>query len=195
MPSTRTIHVEAQRLPGWLERFEAAQGPLEIQPGQDGLLVEAASGARAELLPPWPADGRPGRGADDVERLVSLAGQARTLGLLLVRRGGYAAGVCREGRLLGSKTGSGNARRASAPAALAGTAAVEAARLFAAFGPEYLVPGGDRTLAGQAAARKELAPWAGLARLRPLDVADPTAAVLAQAARDAAAVLVRITVP
>ena len=193
MPSARTIHVEAQRLPGWLERFEAAQGPVEIRPGQDGLLVEAASGARAELLPPWPADGRPGRGGNDVERLVSLAGQARTLGLLLVRRGGYAAGVCREGRLLGSKTGSGNARRS--PAVLAGTAAVEAARLFAAFGPEYLVLGGDRTLAGQAAARKELAPWAGLARLRPLDVADPTAAVLAQAARDAAAVLVRITVP
>lgn len=193
MPSTRTIHVEAQRLSGWLERFEAAQGPAEIRPGQDGLLVEAASGARAELLPPWPADGRPGRGRDDVERLVSLAGQARTLGLLLVRRGGYAAGVCREGRLLGSKTGSGNARRS--PAVLAGTAAVEAARLFAAFGPEYLVLGGDRTLAGQAAARKELAPWAGLARLRPLDVADPRAAVLAQAARDAAAVLVRITVP
>ncbi len=193
MPSTRTIHVEAQRLPGWLGRFEAAQGRVEIRPGQDGLLVEAASGARAELLPPWPADGRPGRGSDDVGRLVSLAGQARTLGLLLARRGGYAVGVCREGRLLGSKTGSGNARRA--PAVLAGTAAVEAARLFAAFGPEYLVLGGDRTLAGQAAARKELAPWAGLARLRLLDVADPKAAVLAQAARDAAAVLVRVTVP
>ena len=194
MPVMRTVYVTAERLSGWLARFEAAQGALEIRPGQDGLLVGAASGARAELLAPWPDDGRPGRGGDAVARLVSLAGQARTLGLVLVRRGGYAVGVSREGRLLEARTGSANIRR-SAPAVLAGTAAAEAARLFAATGPEYLVLGGDRTLAAQAAARKELAPWARLARLRPLDVPDPKASVLAEAARNASSVLIRITVP
>ena len=195
MPSVRTVYVAAQRLPGWLSRFEAAQGALEILPGEEGILARAASGAQAELLAPWPDDGRPGRGRDGIERLVSLAGQARTLGLVLVRRGGYAVGVVREGRLLGAKTGTPNSRRPSPPAALAGTVAAEAAQVFAAFAPEYLVLGGDRTLSAQAAGRKELAPWAKLVRLRPLEVPDPKASVLAQAARDAASVLVRITVP
>ena len=195
MPVLRSIHVSAERLPGWVQRFEAAQGPLRIRPADGGLLLLAASGAQAELLAPWPADGRPGRGSTELERLAALAAQARTVGLVLVRRGGYAVGVAREGRLLGAKTGTGNARRPSAPAALAGLAAAEAARLFAVSGPEYLVLGGDRTLAAQAAAGKDLSPWAGLVRLRPLDVPDPKAAVLAAAARDAASVLVRVALP
>ncbi|WP_331461517.1 Vms1/Ankzf1 family peptidyl-tRNA hydrolase [Arthrobacter sp. zg-Y40] len=195
MPGPRTTFVSAERLPGWVERFEAAQGTLAVQPGDDGLLLRAGSGAQAELLAPWPADGRPGRGADDVERLASLAGQARTVGLVLVRRGGYAVGAAREGRLLASKTGSPNSRRANAADALTALAAEQAAAVFAAAAPEYLVLGGDRMLAEQVAARREFSRWSALPRLRPLDVPDPKAAVLAQAARDASSVLVRIILP
>ncbi|MCC3291317.1 Vms1/Ankzf1 family peptidyl-tRNA hydrolase [Arthrobacter sp. zg-Y1110] len=195
MPASRTTYVPAERLVGWLERFEAGQGALEFVPGNEGVRVRAASGAEAELLGPWPADGRPGRGTNDVERLASLAGQARTLGLVLVRRGGYAVGVAREGRLLGSKTGSPNSRRANAADALAAIAAEQAAAVFSSATPEYLVFGGDRMLAEQVAGRREFARWAGLPRLRPLDVPDPKAAVLAQAARDAASVFVRISLP
>ncbi|UWX95887.1 Vms1/Ankzf1 family peptidyl-tRNA hydrolase [Arthrobacter zhaoxinii] len=195
MPGSRTTYVPAERLVGWLERFEASQGALEFLPDNDGIRVRAASGAEARLLGPWPADGRPGRGANDVERLASLAGQARTLGLVLARRGGYAVGVAREGRLLASKTGSSNSRRANAADALAGTVAEQAATLFGSAAPEYLVFGGDRMLAEQVAGRRELARWAGLPRLRPLDVPDPKAAVLEQAARDAVSVVIRITLP
>ncbi|MCQ1986705.1 Vms1/Ankzf1 family peptidyl-tRNA hydrolase [Arthrobacter sp. zg-Y844] len=195
MPSSRTTYVSAERLAGWLERFEAGQGALEFVPGNEGVRVRAASGAEAELFEPWPADGRPGRGANDVERLASLAGQARTLGLVLVRRGGYAVGVAREGRLLGSKTGSPNSRRANAADALVATVAEQAAAVFSSAAPEYLVFGGDRMLAEQVADRREFARWAALPRLRPLDVADPKAAVLAQAARNAASVFVRISLP
>lgn len=195
MPASRTTYVSADRLPGWLERFEASQGPLEYLPDDDGLRVRGSSGAEALLLAPWPADGRPGRGASDVERLASLAGQARTLGLVLVRRSGYAVGVAREGLLLVSKTGSSNSRRANAADALAGAAAEQAAVIFSGTVPEYLVLGGDRALADQVARRREFTRWARLPRLRPLDVPDPKAAVLAQAARNAASVLVRITLP
>ncbi|MCC9145547.1 MULTISPECIES: Vms1/Ankzf1 family peptidyl-tRNA hydrolase [unclassified Arthrobacter] len=195
MPASRTVYVPADRLPGWLERFEASQGALEFLPENGGLRVQAASGAVAELMEPWPADGRPGRGANDVERLASLTEQARTLGLVLVRRSGYAVGVAREGRVLVSKTGSSNSRRANAADALAAAAAEQAAAVFSGSAPEYLVFGGDRMLAQQVAGRREFARWAGLPRLRPLDVADPKAAVLAQAARDAASVFIRITLP
>ncbi|MCC3293271.1 hypothetical protein LJ756_01395 [Arthrobacter sp. zg-Y411] len=195
MPGSRTVYVTAERLAGWVERFGAAQGGIGLVPEHDGFSLQAASGARARLYAPWPADGRPGRGADDVERLASLAAQARTVGLVLVRRGGYAVGVAREGRLTASKAGSPNARRANAAEALAATAAEQAGLIFAGTQPEYVVTGGDRTLADLVAGQRAFSRWAGLPRLRPLDVPDPKAAVLARAARDACSVLVRITLP
>ena len=195
MPASHTTYVSAERLPGWLERFRTSHGALEILPETQGLRVLAASGAEAELLAPWPADGRPGRGTDDVARLVSLAGQARTLGLVLVRRSGFAVGLAREGRLLASKTGTANSRRADSARVLTAAAAEQATAMFAAGTPEYLVLGGDRTLGAQVAARREAARWSALPRLRPLDIGEPKSAVLAQAARDASSVFIRVTLP
>ncbi|MBO0907413.1 acVLRF1 family peptidyl-tRNA hydrolase [Arthrobacter sunyaminii] len=211
MPATRNTFVSAQRLPGWLDRLAAGAGPLDITPEHGGLHVSAANGTEADLLAPWPDDGRPGRGGDDVERLVSLAGQSRTLGIVLLRRGGYAAGVAREGRLLASKTGNryvqsrsaagGGSqqrfarRRANQADALVETAAEQAARIFTEHPPEYLVFGGDRQLTEVLARQKIFARWSNLTRLRPLDVQDPKLAVLAQAAKDACSVFIRITVP
>jgi len=211
MPATRTTYVSAQRLPGWLDRLAAGAGPLDIAPEHGGLRVSAANGTEAELFAPWPDDGRPGRGANDVERLISLAGQSRTLGIVLLRRGGYAAGVVREGQLLGSKAGNryvqsrtaagGGSqqrfarRRANQADALVETAAEQAARIFAGHPPEYLVFGGDRALIEVLAREKVFAPWSGLTRLRPLEIQDPKLAVLARAAKDACSVFIRITVP
>ena len=211
MPATRNTFVSAQRLPGWLDRLAAGSGPLEITPEHGGLHVSAANGTEADLLAPWPDDGRPGRGADDVERLVSLAAQSRTLGIVLLRRGGYAVGAAREGRLLASKAGNryvqsrtaagGGSqqrfarRRANQADALVETAAGQAARIFTEHPPEYLVFGGDRALTGLLARQKVFTPWSGLNRLRPLEVQDPKLAVLARAAKDACSVFIRITVP
>ena len=211
MPATRTTYVSAERLPGWLERFAAGNGELTLAPEHGGLHLVAANGVKAELLAPWPDDGRPGRGADDVERLVSLAGQSRTLGIVLLRRGGYAAGVARDGLLLASKAGNryvqsrtaagGGSqqrfarRRSNQADALVETAAEQAARIFAGQQPEYLVFGGDRVLTDLLARERVFQPWSGLARLRPVDVQDPKLAVLAKAAKDAASVFIRITVP
>lgn len=211
MPATRHTFVSAPRLPGWLDRLAAGNGALDITPEHGGLHVRAANGTEADLRAPWPDDGRPGRGTNDVERLVSLAGQSRTLGIVLLRRGGYAAGVAREGLLLASKAGNryvqsrtaagGGSqqrfarRRANQADALVETAAEQAARLFADHPPEYLVFGGDRTLTELLARQKVFARWSSLPRLQPLDVQDPKLAVLAQAAKDACSVSIRITVP
>lgn len=207
MPATRSTFVPAQRLPGWLERFAAGNGELAVAPEHGGLQLTAANGTTADLLAPWPDDGRPGRGADDVERLVSLSGQSRTLGIVLLRRGGYAVGVARDGVLLPSKAGirqvqsRGSAgggsqqRRANQADALVETAAEAAARLFTEHPPEYLVFGGDRALTELLAQQKAFTRWSGLARLRPLEVQEPNPAALAKAAKDAASVFIRIRVP
>ncbi|MET4059155.1 hypothetical protein ABIB35_000686 [Arthrobacter sp. UYP6] len=185
MPVTRSTFVSADRLPGWLERFAAGNGDLTLTPEHGGLHLLAANGAEADLLAPWPDDGRPGRGADDVERLVSLAAQSRTLGIVLLRRGGFAVGVARDGVLLASKAGRYVQSRT----------AEQAARIFAEHPPEYLVFGGDRPLLELLARERVFHPWSGLARLRFLDVQDPKSAALAKAARNAASVFIRISVP
>ncbi|MCC9196425.1 Vms1/Ankzf1 family peptidyl-tRNA hydrolase [Arthrobacter sp. zg-Y820] len=186
MPVTRSTFVSADRLPGWLERFAAGNGELTLTPEHGGLHLLAANGTEADLLAPWPDDGRPGRGSNDVERLVSLAGQSRTLGIVLLRRGGFAVGVARDGVLLASKAGSRYVQSRTAE---------QAARIFAEHPPEYLVFGGDRPLLEVLAREPVFRPWSALARLRFLDVQDPKAAALAKAAKDAASVFIRISVP
>ena len=217
MPVLRRTHVPGSRLAGWLDRFAASHGPLTLAPADDGLAAVAADGVRALLAAPWPEDGRPGRGGDDVERLAALSAQARTVGLVLVRRGGWAVGVAREGRLLHSKTGSryvqgrtaagGGSqqryarRRANQADALVEAAASAAAALFTAASahahaaPQYLVPGGDRLLIANLREQKPLQSWSRLPLLRPVEVQDPNLASLRKAAADACAVLVSIELP
>ena len=206
MPATRQTFVPAQRISGWLERFAAGNGGVSVTPEHGGLHLAAGNGTEAQLLAPWPDDGRPGRGADDVERLVSLAGQSRTVGLVLLRRGGFAVGVARDGALLpppagvkpvqsrGSAGGSPQ-RRANQTQTLVEAAAAAAAGLFAGHPAEYLVFGGDRALTGLFVQQPVFARWSNLSTLRPLAVQEPKPAALAQAARDACSVLIRITVP
>jgi hypothetical protein len=210
-PETRVAFVTGARLPGWVERFAASHGEPRTEPHDAGVQLLAADGAAALLLPPWPDGGRPGRGADPVARLASLAAQPRHLGLVLVRRGGYSVAVVSEGRVLASKTGTRHVqsrtaaggwsqqrfarRRANQADALVESVADHAARIFADHSVEYLVPGGDRTLAEQVLAEPALKRYAALVRLAFLDVPDPRAAVLKKAAADACAVRIVVTDP
>lgn len=210
-PSVRTTFVSGPRLAGWAERFGAAHGGYRLQDGDDGLHLVAADGATALLQAPWPDDGRPGRGAGPLERLAALASQPRRVGLLLVRRGGYGIGVASEGLLLASKAGTryvqsrtaagGQSqqrfarRRSNQADALVAAVAEQAAQVFRAAPFEYVVPGGDRTLAGLVLADPALREYARLPRLGYLDVADPRAAVVKKAAADACSVRVTVTDP
>jgi hypothetical protein len=209
--STRTTFVSGPRLAGWVGRFAASHGDLGIEDHDDGVRLTAADGATALLQAPWPDDGRPGRGSGMVERLASLACQPRTVGLLLVRRGGYGVAVASEGTILAAKTGSkyvqsrsaagGQSqqrfarRRANQADAMVEAVAEQARLIFAGQTFEYIVPGGDRALADDVLALPALKPWAGLPRLAYLDVPDPRAAVLKKAAADACAVRVTVTDP
>ncbi|WP_346960160.1 acVLRF1 family peptidyl-tRNA hydrolase [uncultured Arthrobacter sp.] len=210
-PDTRVAFVSGNRLPGWVERFRASHGELREEPDDDGLRLLAVDGAAALLQPPWPDGGRPGRGDDSVARLASLASQPRRVGVVLVRRGGYSVAVVSEGRVLASKTGTRHVqsrtaaggwsqqrfarRRANQADALVEAVADHAARIFEDQCVEYLVPGGDRTLAGQVLAEPALKRYAALVRLPFFDVPDPRAAVLKKAAADLCAVRIVVTEP
>lgn len=207
--AVRTAFVPGSRLAGWVERFAAAHGPVEEEDSDTGIRLSGADGATAVLAAPWPIDGRPGRGREQLERLASLASQPRSLGLVLVRRGGFAVGAASAGALVTSKTGSryvqsrssagGTSqqrfarRRENQADALASEAAEQAARVFAGQPIEYLVPGGDKALAAQVLAHSILTRYARCVVLPFLAVPDPNAKVLRQAAQDACSVRIQVT--
>lgn len=208
-PSARTAFVSGSRLAGWAERFAAAHGGYLERDDDDGLRLMAADGAEALLQAPWPADGRPGRGRNGVERLASLASQPRRLGLLLVRRGGYGVGIAAEGELLASKVGTryvqsrtaagGQSqqrfarRRSNQADALVEAVAAQAAEVFSRESFEYVLPGGDRSLADLVLEHPALRRYARLPRLAYLDVPEPKAAVVKKAAADACSVRIHVT--
>jgi hypothetical protein len=210
-PETRVAFVPGARLPGWVERFAASHGALVEEELDAGLLLHAADGAEALLQAPWPVDGRPGRGGDAVARLGSLASQPRSLGAVLVRRGGYSVAVVSAGAVLASKTGTRHVqsrtaaggwsqqrfarRRANQADALVEAVAEHAARIFAEHRIEYLAPGGDRALAELVLAEPVLKQYAALSRLPFLDVPDPRAAVLKKAGAELCSVRIRVTDP
>lgn len=210
-PSVRTAFIGASRLPGWAERFGTAHGGYVMKDDDDGLRLLAGDGTEALLRAPWPVGGRPGRGADALERLASLAAQPRRLGLLVVRRGGYGVAVVSEGVPLASKVGStyvqsrtaagGQShqrfarRRSNQADALVDAVAEQALRVFSGEPFEYVVPGGDRALAGFVLDHPALKDYAGLARLAYLDVPDPKAAVLKKAAADVCSVRIQVIDP
>ncbi|MGM7778573.1 acVLRF1 family peptidyl-tRNA hydrolase [Arthrobacter sp. KNU-44] len=215
----RTAFIPGPRLTGWVDRFAASHGAVQEEPDDrgtllkaaDGALLTAADGARALLRAPWPVDGRPGRGASTVERLASLASQERRLGIILVRRGGYAVGVVSGGKVAASKSGSryvqsrsaagGSSqqrfarRRENQANALTEAVAGYAAAVFAGHSIEYLVLGGDAALSAAVLAEKALKEYASRTRLAFLAVTDPNATVLRRAAAEACAVRIEVTDP
>lgn len=99
------------RLPGWLAGFAERHGDTAAryhESAGDGaaLLVQAADGAAARLVPPlpWPA---PPAGVDPAEAFCDHVNQPRTVGALLIRRGGVAVGVFVGRELVASKVRSG----------------------------------------------------------------------------------------
>lgn len=209
--STRTAFVPGARLAGWVQRFSTSHGGFRLSDDDDGVRLLATDGTTALLQPPWPADGRPGRGADPLERLASIASQPRRLGLLLIRRGGYGIAVASEGVILAAKAGTryvqsrtaagGQSqqrfarRRSNQADGMVQAVAAQAREVFSGQSFEYVVPGGDRTLVELVLEEPVLRDYARLPRLAYLDVPDPRSAVLKKAAADACAVRIQVTDP
>jgi len=101
---SRTVRVPPERLAGWIERFGDRHGEIEATAGAESVTVilTAADGAIATVtvpLGPLP----PG---DPVVALVDHALQARSVGAILIRRGGFAVGIFDGRQLVASKVGS-----------------------------------------------------------------------------------------
>lgn len=179
--------VSPERLGGWLDRFAESHGPAESTVEPDRVVVVAADGARAECRVPFP----PLSGD-----LVSHALRRRRVAVLLVRLGGYAAGVFDGSELVVSKVGSrqvhgrsaaggqsqqrfARRREGQARVALAAAADTAAAVLLPhASTVDALVLGGDRRAADTVLADPRLAPLRDLAVPDRLDVPDPKLKVL-----------------
>jgi hypothetical protein len=106
--SRRWLDVGPERVEGWLESFAARHGATSanVEPGRDVVIVRGADGSVAECQVPFPPlpPGSTGTAAE----LAAHAAADRTVGVLLVRLGGYAAGVFTGPRpqLVASKVGS-----------------------------------------------------------------------------------------
>jgi hypothetical protein len=216
----RWVDVPPERLVSWILTFTRRHGEGSVWRDEAGARVTftAADGAAAECHPPfpplqWPGTADDGDPAAAAQAIVAHAAADRTVGVLLVRLGGYAVGVFDGSppRLVSSKTGSRPvhgrsaaggwsqhrfARRRENQAATALRAAADAA--VAIFGPcrlDALVLGGDKRSISGLRGDPRLAPYLGLATDRFLTVPDPRLAVLKEIPRAFLAIRIRLTEP
>lgn len=205
-PTTRHVEVARGRLARWVDGFAARHGDPTWHDDPDGVVLVAPDGATALLLADVPGALH---GVDGADALVDRA-RPRTAAVLLVRRGGYAVGVARDGALLAGTAGTRyvqgrtaaggwsqqryQRRRENQAGALVGAAADTAASLLVHQDAiDLLVTGGDRALVDRVRSDPRLTALAGLPH-RVLDgVGEPRRAVLEQAARRAGTVRVLVT--
>lgn len=221
-PSARRVQVAPERLERWLAGFAERHGPLTWTTGRAHLHATGADGARLWIRIPFPplvgadaadpaADaGTAARPDPAAAALLAHVLRPRRVGVLLVRRGGHAAGVFDGTRLVASKVGSSyvqgttkaggwsqqrfarrRANQARAAFADAADAAVrvllpESARLDA------LVCGGDRTAVEAALADVRLDPVRHLVTGTLLAVPDPRLRVLERTPEQFRSVPIRI---
>jgi hypothetical protein len=184
----RWVTVPPERLARWTAGFADRHGSTLTSYDEKVVTLTGADGALAEIEVPFPPL------AGD---LVEHALQERTVGVLLVRLGGHAAGVFQGSRLVSSKVGSRQvhgrsaaggwsqqrfARRREGQVAVALQSAADvAARILLAQPLEAVVVGGERTAVDAVLADRRLAALRALVRGRLLDVPDPRQAVLENA--------------
>ncbi len=177
----RWVTVSPERLSTWLAGFAERHGPT----GQDDTTWTAADGSTAEVEVPYPPL---------VGDLLEHVLRPRTVGVLLVRRGGHAAGVFVGRELVASKVGSRHvqgrtaaggwsqqrfARRREGQAAVASRAAADdAAPVLLGRPLDALRLGGDRSAADDVLADRRLAGLRPLVTGTFLSAPDPRLRVL-----------------
>jgi len=196
----------------WVDNFAERHGSFDPERGPEGLMLRAADGATALLMPP---PGAPVPGS--MRELVAEVLAKRRVGLLLARKANVAVGVADGAELLTSKVDSSYVqsrtaaggwsqhryarRRDNQAKAAAGDAADLAVRLLlpaaapAAGGLAAVVTGGDRRTVDTILADPRLAALVPLVSPRFLDVPDPKLDVLKVAATRARAVEIVVRDP
>jgi len=193
----RVVSVAPERLERWLAGFVERHGDGPTTTAADVVELEGADGAHAWVDVPFPPL------AGD---LVEHALRARRVGVLLVRRGGYAAGVFEGRRLTASKVGSSYVqgttkaggwsqqryarRRANQASAAFAEAAETAVRILGGVELDAFVAGGDRDAVRAVLTDRRLAhlepsgPW--------LEVKDPKLKILETMPEQFRAVRIRL---
>jgi hypothetical protein len=219
------VEVAPERFAAWAGAFERRHGRSRVQTGPAVLVLTAADGAAAECHVPFPplaagagelaGSAVAGSLAACAQDAAAHAAAARTVGVLLVRLGGYAAGVFAGSPpdLVTWKTGSRPvhgrsaaggwsqhrfARRREKQAAEALTAAADAAvRVFGAFAADLdaVVLGGDRRTAAGLRDEPRLRPYLALAAERFITVPEPRLPILRDSPRLFRAIRIRLTAP
>jgi len=196
VPAPPRFEVPRARLERWIERWAGEHGGVVRTFG--GTAFAAADGSVLCAEPPLGplAPGAPDLVAPglDLAPLRAHLARERTVGVLLVRLGGHAAGVFSGERLVRSKVGRRHVhgrhraggssqarfarRRAGEERVALAAAADDSAPVLTAQPLDALVLGGDRAALRRVLADPRLAPLAPLAVPRVLDVPDPRLAVL-----------------
>lgn len=207
--SGRRVIVAAERLEGFLNRLQQRHGDLTWTTTPDTVTVSAADGTTAVCRVPFPP-----LLIDATRRydgLIDHVTRDRTVGVILVRRGGYATAVVDGTRLIVSKVGSRHvqgrtaaggssqqrfARRRAGQARVAMEAAADvvARILLPHVGSlEAVVAGGDRVSCDRVLADPRLAALRALLVADRIDVPDPRQTVLEAAPTAFRSVHVRVT--
>jgi hypothetical protein len=193
----REVTVPAERLQRWIAGFAERHGETTTQVTPEVIELVGADAARAWIDVPFPPL---------VGDVVEHAVRPRRVGVLLVRRGGYAAGIFDGMTLVASKVGSSYVqgttkaggwsqqryarRRANQASAAFAEAADVAVRILGGATLDALVAGGDREGVRAVLADRRLAhlepsgPW--------LEVKDPKLRVLAATPEQFRAVRIRL---
>ncbi len=217
----RWVEVAPDRLARWVATFAERHGTVTAEPGRLTMTFRAADGAVAQCHPPFPPMAAPAGGtwpedpADLAGLIAAHAAVDRTVGVFLVRLGGFAAGVFTGSppRLVSSKVGTrlvhgrsaagGTsqhrfARRRENQATAAVAAAVDTAvQVLVPYAGrlDAVVLGGERKAMSGARADPRLRPVMKHAVDRFLTVPDPRLAVLRDTPRLFLAVRIHLTGP
>ncbi|MCG5214990.1 acVLRF1 family peptidyl-tRNA hydrolase [Streptosporangium sp. KLBMP 9127] len=204
------VSVSPERFEGWAGRFGERHGPPAVSADDRIVRLAAPDGALAECHVPFPPLAGTG---DPVAALAGHARRDRLVGVVLVRLGGYAAGIFAGSVLVTSKVGSrlvqgrtaaGGwsqhrfARRREKQAGQAqGAAADVAARVLAPRLAELdaVVFGGDRRSVDALRGDRRLAAVFALEAEPFLTVPDPRLVVLQDTPKTFRAVRVRVVEP
>lgn len=211
----RWLDIGPDRIERWLADFSARHGPTVTTTDlrRAVVTVQSATGAVAECHAPFPP--LPHGSGDAGAELAAHAAADRTVGVLLVRLGGFAAGVFigSPPRLAASKVGSrlvhgrsaaggqsqqrfARRREKQAHEALAAAADTAVAVLGQYAGRlDAVVLGGEKRAIASLRDDPRLRPYFGLAVDRFLTVPDPRLAVLQGTPRLFRAVRIRLTEP
>jgi hypothetical protein len=207
----RVLGVAPERLDRWLDGVAERHGQFTAVDVDDDGAVHVACADSTTLVLTAPYGWTPGPAP--LTAFTAAARQPRRTAVLLVRRGRWAVGVFEGTQLVVSKVDSRQVqgrtaaggwsqqrfarRRGHQTDAVVAHAVETAARVL---GPhtgttEALATGGDRGLVSEVLADPRVRTLAGLPRLSPLDVGEPTKAVLLETPAQFRAVRVHIVEP